>query len=193
MSSPALPMIATGAPSRTVSPSFTRSFNRTPSSSMLKSMFALSVSTSATRSPGDTLSPSFLVQRTRTPSSIVGDSFGKPMICAICLLQPFLLEIESALHRGDDVVDLRLHLVLEVLGVRHRHVIAGDALDRRVEKVHAQPLHLIRDLGAEPGDRPADLDDHCAAGLLDRLRDGVDVERTQRADVDDLGLDALLR
>ncbi len=81
-SSPALPMIATGAPSLTVSPSLTRNFNRTPSSSMLKSMFALSVSTSATRSPGETLSPSFFVQRTRTPSSIVGESFGKPMICA---------------------------------------------------------------------------------------------------------------
>ena len=83
ISSPALPMIATGAPSLTVSPSLTRNFKRTPSSSTLKSMFALSVSTSAIRSPGDTLSPSFFVQRTSTPSSIVGESFGSPRICAM--------------------------------------------------------------------------------------------------------------
>src|SRR5690242_3049706 len=137
-------MIATGAPSLTVSPSLTSSFNRTPSSSMLKSMFALSVSTSATRSPGDTLSPSFLVHRTRTPSSIVGDSFGKPMIWAMGRS----LHVQRALDRGDHVFDLRLDLVLEVLGVRHWHVVAGDPLDRRVERVDALPLDLVGDLGA---------------------------------------------
>src|SRR5262245_63646212 len=145
-------MIATGAPSLTVSPSLTRSFSSTPSSSMLKSMFALSVSTSATRSPGETLSPSFFVHRTRTPSSIVGDSFGKPMIWATLLLRCSGLgvgfvaflglvrglgvraigQVQRALDRGDDILDLRLDLVLEVLGVRHRHVVAGHPLDRRV-------------------------------------------------------------
>ena len=53
---------------------------------MLKSMFALSVSTSAIKSPGATLSPSFFVHLTRTPSSIVGDSFGNPMIWAMNLV-----------------------------------------------------------------------------------------------------------
>ena len=49
------------------------------------------------------------------------------------------------------------------------------------------------DLGADAGERPALLDRDEAVGLLDRRDDGLDVERAQGAQIDHLGLDALLR
>ena len=66
-------------------------------------------------------------------------------------------------------MDLRLDLVLEVLRVRHRHVVAGDALDRRVEGIEAVALQLVRDLRAEAGDHLIPL------GVADVKREGKDV------------------
>ncbi|EKS01050.1 hypothetical protein LEP1GSC125_1996 [Leptospira mayottensis 200901122] len=72
MSSPDLPMIATGAPTGSRDPSGARISNKTPVSKASISMTALSVSTSAMISPGETESPFCLSQRTILPSDIVG-------------------------------------------------------------------------------------------------------------------------
>ena len=64
------------APTGALSPSFTRTSDRTPSSYASSSMLALSVSTSARMSPIATRSPGFFSQRRIFPSSIVSESFG---------------------------------------------------------------------------------------------------------------------
>ena len=64
------------APTGALSPSFTRTSDRTPSSKASSSMFALSVSTSASTSPIATFSPGCFSQRRIFPSSIVSESFG---------------------------------------------------------------------------------------------------------------------
>ena len=81
---------------------------------------------------------------------------------------------------------------LELLGVGQRHLGHADPLDRRVEIVEADLLDPRRELGGDAVARPALLDADGAAGLGDRGGDGLDVERAQRAQVDDLGADAVL-
>ena len=66
-------------------------------------------------------------------------------------------------------------------------------LHRRVEPVERLLHHQRRDLRADAGERPAFLDRDEPVGLLDRVDDGLGVERAQGAQVDHLGLDALLR
>ena len=80
--------------------------------------------------------------------------------------------------------------IVPFLGMRIGRVPAGDALDRRLERIEAALLHLRRELGAEARGQRRLVHDHAAAGLLDRGDDRVDVERDQRAQVDDLGVDA---
>ena len=53
-------------------------------------------------------------------------------------------------------------------------------------------LHGGAQLGAEPGGQRRFVHDEASTGLLDRGDDGVDIERDERAQVDDLGIDALL-
>ena len=66
--------------------------------------------------------------------------------------------------------------------------------DRRLERIEAALRHLRGELGAEARGQRRLMHDDAAAGLLHRRLDGVDVERQQRAQIDDLRIDAgLLR
>ena len=100
--------------------------------------------------------------------------------------------LERRQRGADDVLRVRDRGLLEPLRVRHRHVGAGDPLDRRVEVVEGLLLDQRREVGADAAVRPALLDDHAAVRLADRVEDRVEVERAQRARVDHLGLDAVL-
>src|SRR5690606_25559815 len=97
---------------------------------------------------------------------------------------------QRALGGGDDLLHARqvLHLEPEQ---RDMGVVAGDALDRRHQVVHGFLGQAGGDLGAEAGGARGLVHDHAAAGAGDRLADGVEIQRPQRGDVDDLGADAL--
>ena len=94
----------------------------------------------------------------------------------------------AAMRSGDGSTS-----VLEVRRVRHRHVVVGHALERRVELVE-RLAHDERDhLGAEAGERPALLDDDAARCVRAHATRASPPRRAaQRAQIDDLGLDALL-
>ena len=76
--------------------------------------------------------------------------------------------------------------------MRIGRVPARDALDRRLERIEAALRHLRGELGAEARGQRRLMHDHAAAGLVHRSLDGVDVERQQRAQIDDLRIDARL-
>ncbi len=73
--------------------------------------------------------------------------------------------------------------------VRVRRIPTGDALDRRFELVEAILLHQRRQFGAEARGPRRFMHDDTTAGLLDRFHDRVDVERQQRAQVENFRVD----
>ena len=98
-------------------------------------------------------------------------------------------------RRADGRLDLGDARDVEVLERRregHRRVRRGDLLDRRLQRTEGL-------LGDEPGDvgghaaaRMRLVDDDQPAGLLDRLEDGLGVERRGGARVDHRAADPLL-
>lgn len=109
------------------------------------------------------------------------------------LKQTNLGAVQVALDGLDDEVYGGERERLERLSVGGGHVSAGDALGRGVEEVERGRLaHLGDDLGPDTKGREAALDRDEVVGLLDGRDDGVDVERADRAEVDDLDLDARL-
>jgi hypothetical protein len=58
-----------------------------------------------------------------------------------------LLLVADGFHRLDDFVDIRKRELFEVGGVRHRHVLAGDRQDRRIEIIEG----LLHDAGGDFG------------------------------------------
>ena len=80
--------------------------------------------------------------------------------------------------------------IVPFLRMRIGRVPAGDARHRRFQVVEAVLLHQRRQLGAEAGGQRRLVHDDAAPGLLHRGDDGVEVERQQGAQIDDLGIDA---
>src|SRR5918993_3309898 len=76
--------------------------------------------------------------------------------------------IAHGLYGLHHLADVRQRELLEVRGIGHRHVLAGDAHDRRVEVVECLLHDLHADLGGDAGLRPALLDDDAARRLLHR-------------------------
>src|SRR5213080_3594229 len=198
------------APTGALSPSFTRTSERTPSSKASSSMFALSVSTSASTSPIATLSPGCFSQRRIFPSSIVSESFG--MVTSgidasgrdgsrsygALARAPGrrrtnrrLLEPEEPAHGSDDAIRRRDHEGLQVGRVWHRHVDARQTVGRRVELVE-RLAHDERDhLRGHTGKRPAFLDDEAATRASHGVDDRLAVERPNGAEVEHFHLDAV--
>src|ERR1700730_5389185 len=131
----------------------------TPSSTASYSMVALSVSISAITSPVLTASPSFLSHLERLPFSMVGDSAGMRMLMGMArqFHQKFLA-VTDGFRRLDHFGDGRQRKLFQVGGVRHRHVLAGDARDRCVEIIESLLHDARRNLGADAGLLPAFLD-----------------------------------
>mmetsp|Transcript_27413 Transcript_27413/g.82126 ORF Transcript_27413/g.82126 Transcript_27413/m.82126 type:complete len:250 (-) Transcript_27413:722-1471(-) len=116
-----------------------------------------------------------------------------PPASSPCPPSPRSQAVAHLLDAGDNVVDLREGVDLQVGGVRHRDVCAGDPLDGRVEVVERLRLVDARaELGSDAAGGPPLLDSHQPVRLLDGLDDGQAVKRADRAQVDDLGLDAHL-
>src|SRR5579883_3951 len=180
-------------------PSGTMIFASTPSSTASYSIVALSVSISARISPVLTRSPSFLSHLARLPFSIVGESAGMRMLIGMVkylardLVLTWRLPVGHALGGLDDLRNRRQREFLEIGRIRHGHVLAGDANDRRIEIVEGVLHDARRDLGADARLRPALLDHDAASGLLDRLDDRGGVHRPDGAQIDHLGGQVFLR
>ena len=80
--------------------------------------------------------------------------------------------------------------IVPFLRMRIGRVPAGDARDRRLEMIEAMLLHQRGEFRAEARGQRRLVDDHAAAGLLHRGDDRLEIERQQRAQVDDFGVDA---
>src|SRR5581483_5444750 len=185
-------MIAMTVPTGTVSPSFTRTSVSVPLSSASISAFALSVSISAIASPRSTRSPSFLCQERILPSDIWSPILGM-MTSAIAvslsggfhvcraraaadqeaksdrLASAWRCSLRLAQHALDGVDDLLLtweSQQLEVAGVWCRYVLAGHALDGRVEVVEAVLVDLSRNLAGGAEELPLLLHYHRAVSVL---------------------------
>src|SRR5689334_21804960 len=130
--SPGRSNVASTPPTGTICPSAAATSPIVPSSSASRSRLTLSVSISATGSPFFTASPGFLYQRKTFPSVIASPILGM-MISAIGVGHLF--------HRGDHVLFLRRGQHFESARVRHRHILADHARDRRVELVE----HVLGD------------------------------------------------
>jgi hypothetical protein len=74
--------------------------------------------------------------------------------------------------------------ILERRRERHRRVRRGDHLDRRLQCVEGVLGDKSGDVGRHVAARVRLVDDHQPAGLLDRLEDGVAVERRGGARID---------
>src|SRR5690606_9169031 len=138
-------------------------------------------------SPGETLSPSLTSHFARLPSSIVGESAGIVMLIAIDRAPS---AVSYGFHRIDNLTDARQRQLLEVGRVRHRHVLAGNGDDRRVEIVEDLALDAVGNEVADRRLRETFLDDDEAVSLLHRCEHRVEVERTTGGQVDDLRIDA---
>src|ERR1700722_13812498 len=127
----------------------------TPSSTASYSMVALSVSISAITSPVLTASPSFLSHLERLPFSMVGDSAGMRMLMGMALRFHQNSTVADGLRRLDHFGDRGQREFFQVGGVRHRHVLAGDARYRGVEIIECLLHDAGGDLGAYAGLLPA--------------------------------------
>src|SRR5882757_6896431 len=98
----------------------------------------------------------------------------------------------SGLHHGlERAADAgRPGEIVPFLGVRIGRVPAGDAHDRRLEMVEAVFLHERAQLRAEARGQRRLVNDDAPPRLLDRGHDRVEVVGQERAQIDDLGIDA---
>ena len=125
--SPAPRIVASTPPTGTISPSFAREHRRACRPAPLRDRGSLCRSRSpAPARLSSRRRPAFLYQRTTFPSVIASPILGM-MISAI--------RVHHFLHRRDDVLLVRRGQQLEVARVRHRHILARHARNRRVELV----------------------------------------------------------
>src|SRR5712675_818816 len=82
--------------------------------------------------------------------------------------EPMRSPVANGLGGLDHFSDRGQRELLEIGGVGHRHVLAGDAQHRRIEPIEGELRHAGGDLGADARLSPALLDGDDAAGLLHR-------------------------
>src|SRR5690606_27906912 len=171
------------------SPAAPASLSTLPETGEGTSTTALAVSIETRFSSSRMVSPSLTYHSTMVASGRPSPRSGRRNFL---LMSASLRVGEGALGRRDDLVHARevLHLQAEQRDVG---VVAGDALDRGDQVEHALLGQARGDLGAEARGLRGLVHDHATAGLGHRLGDGVEVQRGQGGDVDDLGADAVLR
>src|SRR5690606_9260817 len=102
-----------------------------------------------------TLSPSLTCHLASLPSSIVGESAGMVMLMLMASAP-----VGHGIDRRDDLVDARQRQLLEIGGIGHGHVLAGDARRRGVEVVEGLGDNTRGEFGADAALRPALLHRH---------------------------------
>src|SRR5215813_2204802 len=191
MSSFASAMTAIRDPTGALLPAVTMILRSTPAPKASISTSALSVSTSARMSPLWTRSPSFLSHLMILPLSICSESLGITTLVTAMSAAP--VRVADLAHGVHDLLFGRRLEALEVARVRHRRLRARQALHGRVEVVERVLGDLGGDLGSHARESGARLHHHRAVSLAHRADDRVLVHRLQRARVDDLDRDAVLR
>src|SRR5208283_2274570 len=151
-------------------------------------MSALSVSTSASASPRATLSPERLSQRRILPSSIVSESLG--IVISLLIDGSPKIRLRQLLRRLYDITGAGQRGMLEMLVVWHRRIERRHAGDRSVERIERGFVNLRGNLRAGAAGAPSFVGDDCAPGFFHRCDHGLHVERVQRPQVDNLGVDA---
>src|SRR3712207_4514551 len=185
-SSPSPAIKAMAPPTGTSSPSEAMSWASVPESSASSSRVTLSVSISAMASPSETSSPSLLSHLRRVPSSIASPILGM-MTSGILLL----LYIQSPTGRVRYLLLAREGRELQVSRVGGRYLGPTHPLDGGVQRVEGPLLDDRRDLARNPEPPPLLLHRHGPVRLLHGLDDGLLVEGPDRAQVYDLGRDAV--
>src|SRR5688500_4546692 len=170
------------APTAICSPTVPPSEATLPATGDGISTVALSVITSARTWSSLTVSPGCTCQATSSTWAMPSPMSG---ILITCMPMSCL---HRALEGGADAG--RAGEVVPFLGVRIGRVPSGDAFDRRLQVIEAMLLHQGHEFGAEAAGARGLVDHHAAAGLFHRGNDGVQVQRPDRAQVDDLGVDA---
>src|SRR5207253_8821324 len=110
----------------------------------------------------------------------------------ISLISAIRVLSERVADQALDVLAGRDRDPLELLVVGHRHLRPSEPADGRVQVIETTLLHARRDLRGHAIGRPAFLDDDAAARLAHRIDDGLPVDGSDRAQVDDLGVDVFL-
>ena len=80
-----------------------------------------------------------------------------------------------------------MYSILERCGERHGHMRRADHLDRCPQVAEGLGHHLRGDVGGQVAPRACLVHDDEAAGVFHRLQDRVQVERADRAWIDDFG------
>src|ERR687897_981123 len=186
-SSPSPWINAIASPTGTSWPSSAISCASVPSSSASSSIVTLSVSISAMGSPSETSSPSLLSHLRRVPSSIASPILG--IMTSGTLL---LLLVQNPTGRVGNLLLAGECHQLQVARVRSRDLGAAHPLYGSIERVEGPILDDRRHLARHPEPPPLLLDSHGPVRLLYGLDDGVLVEGSQRSQVYDLGLEAVL-
>src|SRR5215204_1948528 len=185
-SSPSPWIKAIAPPTGTSSPSSAIIWASVPASSASSSSVTLSVSISAIASPSETSSPSLLSHLTRVPSSIASPILG--MITSGNLL---LLHVKHPACRVRHLLLAREGRELQVSRVWRRDLRPANPLHRGLYTIESPVLDNRRYLARYPEPPPLLLHRHGPVRLLDRLDDGVLVERPYGPEVYDLGADAV--
>src|SRR3954466_9472723 len=102
------------------------------------------------------------------------------------------LPIANGLGGRDHLGDGGKSELFEIGRIGHRHVLARNAGDRRIQIIEGVLHDAGSDFGADAGLLPALLDRQRAAGLLDGSDDGLGIHRADGAEINHLGLDAFL-
>src|SRR5688572_28013179 len=189
MFSSAPAMTPSSVPTGEESPSAASCLRSTPSPRATSSITALSVSTSASTSPLFTWSPSDLSHFTRRPSSIVGESASITTLVAMALP---LVEVHDLPDRRDRLRRVGLRRLLEILGVRHWHVLLVHTKHWRIEVIEAFALDVVGHLRADAAHLPAFLEHDGAIRLSNGRVNGLDIHWSNGAQVDDVDPDSIL-
>src|SRR5258706_6498036 len=170
--SPTPRIVASTPPTSTICPSEAATLPRVPSCSASRSRLTLSVSISSSGSPFFTTSPDFLYQRTTFPSVIASPILG---------IMTSAIRVHRFLHGRDHVLLMRRGQHFQIAGIRHRHILAGDARDRRIELVEDGLGDTGRDLRRRAERLPLFLHDHAPLRFGDRGVGGLEIERAKGA------------
>src|SRR5690606_632632 len=173
-----------GEPMAITSPSSPATSTIRPATGLSISTVALSVIMSARRPSSSTWSPTLTCQATISASAMPSPMSGK-------------LKVKRAILRLENLVDRladadRPGEIGPFEAVRIGGVEAGHALDRGFEVVEATLGHQRREFGAEARGAGRFVYHQATPGLFHRLFHSLDVERDERAQVEDFGVDALL-
>src|SRR5690242_5655968 len=172
-------------PTETLSPILAPSQMISPSTGEGISTVALSVITAARVVSADTTSPTLTCHSTSSASATPSPTSGSLITCSAISCR------HSFEQRASDAV--RIRKVVPFLRMRIRRVPAGDPHDGCLEMIEAGLLHQRGKLRAKARGQCRLVHDDAPAGLAHRCLDRIEIERHQRAKIDDLRVNAGLR